>query len=50
MKTKEEIKKMLEELKNRKSSSANMNYETGGAKEALEWVLGERKYLAAGLR
>lgn len=50
LKTKEEIEKMIEALEKRKSSSANMNYEIGGAIEALEWVLSKREFLAAGRR
>ena len=50
MKTEKEIKEMIKEIKERKSQSANMNYEKGGATEALEWVLEERKVLAVGLR
>jgi hypothetical protein len=50
VKTEEEIRKMIEQLKGRKSWSSNMNYETSGAIEALEWVLKLREYLATGLR
>ena len=51
MKTEKEIKEMLEELKKRYSSSSNMNYEIGGAKDALEWALdNEKKYLGVGRR
>lgn len=50
MKTAEEVKKMIEELEERHSSSANLGYERGGAIQALEWVLNKSKSLGAGQR
>lgn len=50
MKTAEEVKKMIEELEERHSSSSNMGYERGGAIQALEWVLNKEKYLNTGIR
>lgn len=41
-----EIREELRRLKERGSPrlSCNMQYEYAGAKETLEWVLGEREY------
>ena len=50
MKTEKEIKKMIEGLVQRHSSSSNMNYEIAGAKDALHWVLNENKGLGVGRR
>lgn len=50
MRTEKEIKDKLEALKNQTSPSSDMNSETAGAREALEWVLGKRAYLSAGRR
>lgn len=51
MKSEKTIKAELEQLKKDSSSSANMNYERGGAIEALEWVLSkESGHLTAGHR
>lgn len=51
MKTEQELKKMLEELRERRSSSSNMNYEISGAEQALNWVLDDNsKSLSVGRR
>ena len=50
MKTESEIRKMIEELQTRKSMSSNMNYEIGGAIDALKWILEDTDFLGTGLR
>ncbi len=50
MKTEQEIRMLLEELKRRSSLSANMNYERAGAIEAIEYILGDHKYESIGVR
>jgi len=50
MRKKATIQKMIKELEQRKAGSPNMNYEIGGAIDALKWVLMENEWLAAGLR
>ena len=39
MKSEKEIRDFLKELEERYSTSSNMNYEKGGAIDALKWVL-----------
>jgi len=39
VKSEKEIKEFLGELEERTSNSSNMNYERGGAVDALKWVL-----------
>ena len=50
MKTEEEVREQLEALKRQRSTAVNMNFEIGGAKEALEWVLEEKGILLVGYR
>ncbi len=50
MRSRKTLERMLEELRCRCSSSSNMNYEIGGAIDALKWVLRKEEFLASGLR